>query len=562
MIKFIASAGVALGAMIAANAALAADIEAKSKIDAVTVFPDAAIVTRIMEVDLPAGASTLVLSALPPTIDPASLRVEGRATGRLLLGAAESRLRPADPQKTVSENEAQLKSLREQLAQSAAALDALEGRKQMVQRYAQTGPVKDDKSGTIDVAQWSTAWAAVGDALTKVNDEILKGQRTRADIELKIRSIEASETARRSRIAPEREFTVAVETEAPLKGQLTVSYRVISAGWQPAYDARLETDGKAAGSMTLARRALVTQRTGEDWSDAEITLSTVRAARGTAAPEVNPQRAAFWEVPPPPMPAAVAAPSVRMRMAAEESQRAAPGAADLAAGAQAYLKRAEAPQASLESNGFQATYRLPGRLTVPTDGSQKSVLIQSRDIKPELLVKAAPALDPTAYLEAAFTNDEDAPLLAGTVNLIRDNMFVGRGQLAFTAPGDKVSLGFGADDRVKVQRIPVRRRETDPAQAGATKTDTRDFKITIKNLHDFPIKTSVIDQIPFSEISTLTVEPLPTNTPPTEKLVQDRRGVMGWTYDLKPKDEKEIRLGYRMRWPSDREVIFQPAPTR
>ena len=74
------------------------------------------------------------------------------------------------------------------------------------------------------------------------------------------------------------------------------------------------------------------------------------------------------------------------------------------------------------------------------------------------------------------------------------------------------------------------------------------------------VLASIIDQLPFSEAANLTVEPLSTNTPPTEKIVQDKRGVMAWTYDLKAKEEKDIRLGYRMRWPSDREIVFERTP--
>jgi len=197
---------------------------------------------------------------------------------------------------------------------------------------------------------------------------------------------------------------------------------------------------------------------------------------------------------------------------------------------------------------------------VPTDGTQKSFIIQTRELQPDIVVKAAPALDPTAYLEASFANDADSPLLGGMVSLIRDGAFIGRGQVAFTPPGEKVALGFGADDRVTVTRVPVRRRETEPGLLGSNKTDTREFRISVKNLHDFPVKAVIVDQMPYSEAANLVVEPLSTNTPPTEKTVKDRRGVMSWIYDLKPKEGRDILLGYRLRWPSDRELTFERMP--
>ena len=64
-----------------------------------------------------------------------------------------------------------------------------------------------------------------------------------------------------------------------------------------------------------------------------------------------------------------------------------------------------------------------------------------------------PALDETAYLEAAFKHAEEAPLLPGRVALYRDGIFVGRGQMALTPKDEIVRLGFGADDKVKVARM-------------------------------------------------------------------------------------------------------------
>ena len=46
---------------LAAGQARAADVDARSAVDAVTVYPDGASVTRILTVDLPAGDNTAVL---------------------------------------------------------------------------------------------------------------------------------------------------------------------------------------------------------------------------------------------------------------------------------------------------------------------------------------------------------------------------------------------------------------------------------------------------------------------------------------------------------------------
>ncbi len=40
----------------------------------------------------------------------------------------------------------------------------------------------------------------------------------------------------------------------------------------------------------------------------------------------------------------------------------------------------------------------------------------------------------------------------------------------------------------------------------------------------------------------------------------DRRGVLAWTYDMAAGEAREIRFGYRLRWPADRELTLEPRP--
>ena len=49
---------------------------------------------------------------------------------------------------------------------------------------------------------------------------------------------------------------------------------------------------------------------------------------------------------------------------------------------------------------------------------------------------------------------------------------------------------------------------------------------------------------------------LPVTTPPTERDVRDRRGVLAWTFEAAPGEVKEIKLGWRLRWPADKTVVY------
>ena len=72
--------------------AFAADLKALSQVDAVTVYPSGAEVTRVTEAHLLAGETTLILEDLPGELDAQSIRVEGAGDAGLEIGSVDSKL--------------------------------------------------------------------------------------------------------------------------------------------------------------------------------------------------------------------------------------------------------------------------------------------------------------------------------------------------------------------------------------------------------------------------------------------------------------------------------------
>ncbi|HEX3180169.1 MAG TPA: mucoidy inhibitor MuiA family protein [Beijerinckiaceae bacterium] len=528
-----------------------AELEVQSKVDSVAVSPDAATVTRVAEVDLGAGDLTLVFKNLPFSLDPASLRLAGSAAEKITIGTLEARISPTDIKSNDSAVEARLRALRADRDGWQVSIEALAAKQAMMIRFSQSGPEKlSPESRPLDIGQWNAAWDTVGNALAKVGDELRAARARARDIDEEIKALEGNRQRPLAK-GPARDVVASIQVPASVsKARLELSYRVPGASWQPTYDASVDTTG-GKPRLDFVRRATVTQRTGEDWNDVALSVSTVRVAGGTSPPDMQTQRIAFYE-PPVPLGAAAKAAGAAPRATTRALNEAAPTAV-----APAPQVAATERVASLESGAFQATYQVPGRISVAADGTPKSFVLSSRQIAPTTLIKTVPALDPTAYIEGHFVNEDDAPILPGEVRVRRDGTFVGTGRVGLVAPGDALDLGFGADDKVKVTRVPVRRKENEPTWFGQTKTEAREFKTTVKNLHDFAVRVSVIDQLPVSENTAISIEQLPQTTTPTEKQVADKRGVMSWTFDLAPGESKDIRLAYRMKWPAEREVVIE-----
>ncbi|MCW2274301.1 mucoidy inhibitor MuiA family protein [Rhodoblastus acidophilus] len=526
-----------LAALCLACPALAAEIEAPSRIDSVILYPDAAQATRSAEVLLPAGASRVVLRDLPAALDASTLQISGEGDSALTLGAVDVRRTPAT--KPDGGFETKLKALQDEREAAQVKTDALAAKLAMIQDFSRKGPQPAEEQA-VTAQEWSAAFDLVGNALTKTGEELRQARAVVAEIETRIKALEATRPAPTPRGAMQ---DVAIDVEAPSAGKyrLGLTYRLHGARWTPAYEARLTTDKKSA-KLELLRRASISQRTGEDWSEVSLTLAAFPAASRAGAPEPQPQRIDFIE--PMPMGAAMRAAPAPAAPAMEENDG-------------ARLKKVARPQmAQVESNGIQAFFRAPGKVSLAADGTTKLVALSAQTPAVELSWKTAPALDPRAFLSAHFVNGEEAPLLPGPVTLYRDGAMIGQGALKMIATQEGADLGFGPDERVSVTRAPIKRKENEPSWYGQTKTETREFKTVIRNLHDFPVDLLVVDQAPYSENSAITVELLASQTTPgAEKDPEGKRGLLNWRFSLAPNESRELRLAYRMKWPADRDVF-------
>ncbi len=94
----------------------AANVDATSTIETVTVYPDGATVTRVISSDLASGDSTLVAKDFPLSLDPSSLRVEGEAGAKLTIGTIDARPPKAAPPANLSGLDKRIEALRDQRA--------------------------------------------------------------------------------------------------------------------------------------------------------------------------------------------------------------------------------------------------------------------------------------------------------------------------------------------------------------------------------------------------------------------------------------------------------------
>lgn len=126
--------------VLAMAPARAADLAAASAVDAVTVYPDGASVTRVVTLDLPAGDNSAVLKDFPLTLDPSLLRVEGEAGTKLTIGAIDAKPPRAAPPVNLPELDKRIEALKDDRVNLQGAIDAATARRKFAERFAEASP--------------------------------------------------------------------------------------------------------------------------------------------------------------------------------------------------------------------------------------------------------------------------------------------------------------------------------------------------------------------------------------------------------------------------------------
>jgi uncharacterized protein (TIGR02231 family) len=530
------------------SAGLAADVQAASRVDAVTVYASSARVTRVARVELPAGDARVLLAGLPAQLDDGSIRVEGRgaARARVFGVTVEPFTRAEAPapevraaEEKVQSLEAEDRGLDDRIAQARARAKFVESlRSSYSEERAKNLAVRP-----VSAREWGDMVAFVDGQLAAAAAEGRKAEAARRDVAKRLSAARAD----LEKLVAKRNVTtkvVAVELAAERAGplELSVSYLVPSASWSPVWDARLVPE---TSTVELSLLGEISQRTGEDWSDVRLAVSTAVPGRGLWVPELEPR----WldKVPPPgPRPLRAAPMAAAPALAREAEKRA--DQAGAPAELEALDVAAEPALAEASMGLLAASYTAPRRETVDGAGRSRSVPLARYSLKAQVTRTAAPRVDPSAYLTATLQNDTGVPLLPGLARVTVDDEFVGRAPIEGTPPGGELTLAFGADGRVEVERkVLERKHET---KGVVSKEDVMRYRVrtSVKNRYGAAVAVKLLDLVPVSRDEAIKVKLLDGATPATSEDPQ-RPGVRTWELALQPREERVVELRYEVRWP-------------
>ena len=269
-----------------------------SRIDSVTVYRQGALVCRtaIVLAAQPVPAQVKLVN-LPLSLDDGSVRVRVEGEGGELPVASDVRvaldLAVVDDRLPPPDDEA-LKQARRALAEVGEQLAHLRAQRRRYERL-QVFERPAGKRGVAPPASPVRARLALLEfrhkAMSALDDRIQVAQvqerraaKHKEDLEHRERAASKARQARPHELRKAAIIALRGHTIPTHPVRVIVEYMVPGARWAPSYAISLAKDMSQA---TVSVRAVVAQRTGEDWSGVKLTLATADAQRWTELPELQ-----------------------------------------------------------------------------------------------------------------------------------------------------------------------------------------------------------------------------------------------------------------------------------
>jgi len=508
----------------------------ESKITEVTVFLNNAQVTREVKTRIEAGKTNLIVSGLTAELDQQSIQVAGKGNF-IILGIAHqqnylSEFNLPKPLRILRDS---LEWVRKQISLEQSQKEILNKEEQMLLSNQKIGGTEQNVTAAELKAMTDFYRARLTDIITlrmkhdekiqKLNEQMIKIQQQIND---------KNELYGRNT----SEIIITVSAEAASSADFIVNYVVANAGWYPVYDLRAIN---TKSPVQLSYKANVFQRTGEEWKNVKLKLSTANPNLGGLKPELATWYLDFdYPVVYDKRKNATMGAVHRSAPVAEEKME------DVAASAPA---ETTADFVTTIQTSLNTEFDIALPYTVSSSNKPTLVDIRNHELKADYLYSVAPKLDVDAFLLARITGWEEYSLLPGEANVFFEGTFVAK---TFIDPGnikDTLSLSLGRDKRIVVKREKVK-DFTSRKAIGGSQRDSYAWEISVRNTKAEAVKIIVEDQIPISQNSQIEVTTSDTGGAKYNRIT----GKLMWEIMLQPSETKKLIFKYEIKYPKDKIV--------
>ncbi|KAF4603111.1 hypothetical protein EYR38_003516 [Pleurotus pulmonarius] len=483
-----------------------------SKIDHVSLSPGRAEVTRVYKLALEVGVNQVKISGLPTELDRDSLRVEGR-------GAATIHDVTIAPTPLVTADSGITSTLTKECQSMANKVKRCKDVSTFLEKYLRKIEVSPSDHSQLPMIMrtYEHESSTIDDRLLDLQEELEK-LRLRRDEELK-RTTQAQPSDPLQLTA-----TIGIFADNGGEAEIALIYAVPGVSWQASYDIRINMQSKDT-PFTLRYKAAISQSTGENWDNVQLTLGTVSPTFGLDVPSLGSSRLTDAQFAARPV-AISQGFTIIIPAPAPDPPR--------------IMTHATIPVSNF--GGLNATYDIPGLISVPNDAQAHNVTVAELALDATFSWLVVPKVDLRAHLKAEVKNSSEYTLVAGPANVYIDGSFIAKSRIPAASPQESFECSLGIDPSVRTTYMPLSKKTSSSGLINKTTTTVYSRQAIIRNTKSIPIENlKILDRIPISETSQINVKlisPALTLPPPPkmERSPSDNTSILDKAkgYQFKP----------------------------
>jgi uncharacterized protein (TIGR02231 family) len=520
----------------------------QTTISHVTVFRDAARVTRTGKAKLEPGPHKVFVTGITNYAQTDSFRVKGRGPAKLSSIDVQSATEVYEPSADIKPLYDELKALEKKRIGIQDEIDFQQNRmvqvNNMVDEFTNHfGMVYAANEG--DIKSLTEMDKKAAKLATEIQHEVRKLNEETQEIDDKMQVLRNNI----GRINSERKTVstysveVSLEVSSASEVELDVTYQTGGAAWAPRYDVDLHPE-----KAKLRRLAMVTNQTREDWSEIDLVISTA-TARPVEAVDGRPFFITAYD------PSTIDyAKSGRMERLPKMSARM------KSAGVGGYAPPAPPPEIveefaeAVEMVSGIAVYELPKKMTIPSDNEQHPVTLIEEELESSTIhYWYAEGMAEVVAQDEVVNND--SVILPGKMKVFSEGDYIGETSIGQIAPREEFKVGTRVAYDVKAEKKLV---ERDMEKAGVLRGKLRrsyKYRLEIQSFSKRKIEIEVFDRVPHSVSTQIEIKI------DWEKLaaVNQELGVIEWHRALEPNEKKNIEYDYEVVWEKD-VTISPPLP--
>lgn len=505
-------------------------INAYANLKDVTVYAGAAELQHTAQANIPLGASELILSNISNQVDNNSIQIGAgpevsvlsvRTIKNLLSNDVKTEEYKA-AEKVYKEQLNKLTLIKNKLATEESSLVLLEKNQQIT--GGQATVTTQAISQLADF--YKTKYLETKNNISSLQLELTEQEDIFERYNTQFQEVSGQNTASNTQLV------VQLMSSKASNQNLNISYISRAANWTPFYELRANN---LSSPLAIAYKANVSQTTGIDWKNVNLTLSTGNPTLGGNAPTINPWFLSYQE-------------NLEMAYASNDMVAAAPKPL------KTMLRGKSSPNQYVNpfENQLSATFEIDIPYTILSNGQANSINLQQYQQAASYRYYAAPILEKDAFLIAEVTDYEKLNLIPGLANVIFENMFVGKTYINPAEASDTLKLSLGRDKMISIKREKL----TDFSSTqtiGSSKKQTVQFEIKIKNNKKSPVLLRLEDQFPISTDKSMQVELLET----AKGKADMETGILTWDLNLAAGESKSIKFGYSVKYPKDKTIVLR-----